>query len=131
MNDLSNWNVIIVDDEPDNIGVMQLVLEFHNASVRVADSGKKCLQIIEEERPSVMLVDIQMPEMSGYELLEKIQEINHLKHVPIIAVTAHAMRDDDRRILSAGFDGYIPKPVNVTTLIQEVQKIVTAKGKIH
>jgi len=129
MNDLSNWIVVIVDDEPDNIGVMQLVLEFHNASVRVAESGKRCLKIIEKETPSLFLVDIQMPEMTGYELLEKLREDKNLDHVPIIAVTAHAMRNDDRQILLAGFDGYIPKPINVTTLISEVTTIVEAKGR--
>lgn len=129
MNDLSNWHVIIVDDEPDNIGVMQLVLEFHNASVHIAESGKRCLKIIETQTPSLLLVDIQMPEMTGYELLEKLREDKNLEHVPIIAVTAHAMRDDDRQILLAGFDGYIPKPINVTTLISEVTTIVEAKGR--
>jgi len=124
MSDVSNWDVIIVDDEPDNIGVVKLVLEFHNATVRVAESGKECLTLMKQQMPSLLLMDIQMPEMSGYDLLDHIRANTDWKHIPIIAVTAFAMTEDWRQIIGAGFDGHIPKPLNVGTLIDEIQEIL-------
>lgn len=124
MSDLSKWNVLIVDDETDNIGVVELVLNFHNARVRSADSGLACLEMMEQESPTLLLVDIQMPGMSGIELLAKIRERREWRHIPVIAVTAHAMIGDHERFISAGFDGYIPKPVNAMTLVDEIQAIL-------
>lgn len=129
MPDLSNWKVIIVDDEPDNIGVIELVLQFHDAVVKTAESGQECLQLLEYERPSMLLIDVQMPGMSGYELLEIIRKDPRWDEIPIIAITAHAMTGDDTRIMSAGFDGYIPKPINVMTLIDELNTILEGREK--
>lgn len=129
MPDLSNWKVIIVDDEPDNIGVIELVLQFHDAVVKTAESGQECLQLLESERPSMLLIDVQMPGMSGYELLEIIRKDPRWDDIPVIAITAHAMTGDDTRIISAGFDGYIPKPINVMTLIDELNTILEGREK--
>ena len=124
MNDPSEWLVFVVDDEPNNVGVLELVLEFHNATTRLAHSGQECLQLMSEELPTFLLVDIQMPEMTGYELLDKIRENEHWRDIPVIAVTAHAMSGDHARILQAGFSGYIPKPVNVASLIDDLRDIL-------
>ena len=121
MIDPSEWHVLIVDDEPTNVGVLELVLGFHNATTRLAASAQECLKVMNEELPSFLLVDIQMPETTGYELLDRIRENEHWRDIPIIAVTAHAMRGDEEKILQAGFSGYIPKPVNVTTLIDDLR----------
>jgi len=127
MTDLSTWDVIIVDDEPDNIGVVQLVMEFHGAQVRVAENGFACLTLLEQSIPNVMLVDIQMPGMTGYELLRFVRENALWRHIPMIAITAYAMIGDAERILSFGFDGYLPKPVDALKLAQQVREIVEAK----
>lgn len=124
MNDPSNWNVLIVDDEPDNIGVLKLVLDFHNATVRTAGSGQECLAKLEEELPTFLIVDIQMPEMSGFELFEIIHEKEEWPAFPVIAVTAHTMSGDAEQILEAGFTGYIAKPVDVMTLIEDLRAIL-------
>lgn len=125
--DLSNWNVLVVDDEPDNIGVIELVMSFHKARVRTAESALKCLELMAQESPSLLLMDIQMPGMSGFELLKKIRECEQWKHIPVIAVTAHAMIGDHERILSAGFDGYVPKPISPMTFVDELQAILSEK----
>lgn len=124
MSDVSSWDVIIVDDEPDNIGVVKLALEFNDVSVRVAESGVRCLELMKQKTPTLVLVDIQMPDMSGYELLEHIRANNAWDHLPVIAVTAFAMSDDWRQIINAGFNGYIPKPVNVITIVDEIKEIL-------
>ncbi len=124
MTDLSTWDIIIVDDEPDNIGVVQLVMQYSGAQVRVADNGFACLALMEQAVPTVLLIDIQMPGMTGYELLRRIREHPVWRHVPAVAVTAHAMVGDEERILSFGFDGYIPKPIEAMKLAGQLKQIV-------
>ncbi|MCL4250319.1 MAG: response regulator [Anaerolineae bacterium] len=124
MAEISNWDVIIVDDEQDNIGVVELVLNFNNATVRSASSGPACLQLLEEAVPTFLLVDIQMPGMSGYQLLDRIRENPQWREIPVIALTAHARPEDQEQILAAGFDGYISKPVSVMTLADELISIL-------
>lgn len=124
MSDPSNWRVLIVDDDPDNVGVLELVLGFHNAATRIAGSGRECLDMLREETPTLLLVDIQMPGMTGYELLEQIRSNAAWSDLPVVAVTAHAMRGDADRIMRAGFDGYISKPVDVASLIDDLNSIL-------
>ena len=126
MSDPSNWRVLIVDDDPDNVGVLELVLGFHNAATRIAASGKECLRLLREETPTLLLVDIQMPGMTGYELLEQIRAHDAWRDLPVVAVTAHAMRGDADRIMRAGFDGYISKPVDVASLGDNLHSILEA-----
>lgn len=128
MVDYSAWNVIIVDDEKDNVGVMQMVFEFNDVKVRAAYSGKECLALLDVDIPSFLLVDIQMPEMSGYDLLLKIRENEKWRTVPIIAVTAHARSEDEQEIMNAGFDGYIGKPISVITFMDQVSKFLQSKA---
>jgi len=129
MEDRSIWDVVIADDEPDNVGVLELVLQFHGAQVRVASSGQECLALLEQRIPSVVLVDIQMPVMSGFELLERIRQRDIWRDLPVIAITAHVRQEDQEQIMAAGFDGYIGKPVNVVTLIDEINQAMQAKGR--
>jgi len=131
MHDLSEWNVLVVDDELDNIGVIELVLDYHNASVRTAESGAECLKLMEKEIPTLLLVDIQMPQMSGMELLTIIRKREAWRHIPVIAVTAHAMMGDLERFTAAGFDGYIPKPISAMSLVDELYAIITDKAKLQ
>jgi len=127
MSDVADWDVIIVDDEPDNIGVVQLVFDFQDIPLRPAESGKQCIQLLEDRLPTLLLVDIQMPEMSGYELLDYIQANYELENMIIIAMTAYAMEEDARKVSDSGFDGYIPKPIDVVKLIDQIQAIVDKK----
>ncbi len=128
MVDYSNWNVIIVDDEQDNVGVMQMVFEFNDIKVRAAYSGAECLGLLAQEIPSVLFVDIQMPEMSGYELLERIRQKEQWRDIPVIAVTAHARSEDEEEIMRAGFNGYIGKPINVMTLMDQITELLQSKA---
>lgn len=129
MDDRLAWDVIIVDDERDNAGVLELVFQLHGAQVRVAGSGQECLKLLEQGIPSVLLVDIQMPVMSGFELLERIRQRPEWRDLPVVAITAHVRQEDQEQIMAASFDGYIGKPVNVVTLIDEIAQVIQAKGR--
>ena len=125
MTNLSNWSVVIVDDEPQNIGVLELVFRYHNIEVHSVESGLACLELIDTiTPPTLLIIDIQMPGMSGYELLDKLREHPIWGQLPMIAVTAHALEKDREKILNAGFDGYIPKPVNVMSFVDDITKIL-------
>lgn len=126
--DLSTWKVLIVDDEPDNRGILEFVLSSYNAQVRCAESAQECLELMEAECPTLLLADIQMPGMSGTELLAKIREREQWKHLPVIAITAYAMPGDRERILASGFDGYIAKPLSVMQLADELKTLIDAKA---
>jgi two-component system cell cycle response regulator DivK len=121
---VTDWDVVVVDDERDNIGVVELVLGFNGATVRSASSGAEGLRLLENAVPTFVLVDIQMPEMSGYQLLEKIRANTAWRELPLIALTAHARPDDQEEILSAGFTGYISKPITVLTFVDEIKSIL-------
>jgi CheY-like chemotaxis protein len=126
--DLSTWKVLIVDDEPDNRGILEFVLSSYNAEVRCAETAPECLELMEQECPTLLLADIQMPGMSGTELLAKIREHAQWRHLPVIAITAYAMPGDRERILAAGFDGYIAKPLSVMQLADELKNLISAKA---
>jgi two-component system, cell cycle response regulator DivK len=130
MSDLSAWNVLIVDDEVHNSGVLEYVLKFHDAKVRIADSGAECLRMIEKEHPTLILLDLSMPKMSGWEVLKVIRDDDALKHIPVITITAQVMAGDRERALEAGFDGYIPKPISVSSIVKTIQEILRTRGSL-
>lgn len=125
--DLSDWHIIIVDDEPDNLGVLELVLRYHHADVQIAGSGQACLDLLETTKPTLLLVDIQMPGISGYDLLKLVREQAQWSQLPMIAVTAHAMQGDEERIVAAGFNGYISKPIDAMKLAETLKQMLTVK----
>lgn len=127
--DLSEWKVLIVDDEPDNLGVLELVFRFHKATVFTAESGSQCLEKLASVDPSLLLVDIQMPVMSGCDLLRTLRKDPRWRSLPVIAVSAHAMAGDSERALEAGFDGYITKPISAQTLAETVKALVDSKKR--
>ena len=126
MPDFSTWTVLVVDDEPDNVNLVQLILEFHDITVRSAASGKECLEQLEQGVPTVLLVDIQMPEMSGIELLKLIRA--RWPDIPALAMTAYTMQGDRERMLAAGFDGYVGKPIDVMALVDNIFAVVDARN---
>ncbi len=129
MEDVSNWRLLVVDDEYDNIGVIKLVMEFYDVPVLTARSGEECLELLKQETPNMLLVDIRMPGMSGYELLEHLRQHHAWCDMTAVAVTAQAMQGDRERIIQAGFDGYISKPISAMTLVDDLRAIVQMKGK--
>jgi two-component system cell cycle response regulator DivK len=118
--DLSAWNVLAVDDEPDNLEVLLEVLSMYNATVHPAANGEEAMTLLQTLRPTMVITDLSMPDMDGYQLLHKIRRTDHLKEVPVIALTAHAMSGDKERILAAGFNGYLSKPIRLMTVVTDI-----------
>lgn len=120
--DIKDWTVLIVDDEPDNLGVAQKVLSYGGAEVHIARNGLEGLAVLDRIKPTFILLDLSMPEMDGWQMFEKARTLEALKDVPIIALTAHAMAGDKDRVMEAGFDGYIAKPFRIDSFLDDIHR---------
>lgn len=127
---VKDWVVMLVDDHIDNTVVAQTVLEFYGATVHTARNGRECLRLMETIRPTVILLDLSMPVQDGWETLRTIRRTPQTAHIPVIAITAHAMADDRQRVLSAGFSAYLAKPYDVNALIPFIFRTVEQESDI-
>jgi CheY-like chemotaxis protein len=118
--DLSTWKVLAVDDEPDSLEVLIEALGMHDATVHSTGNGQEALALLQTLHPTLVVTDLSMPGMDGYQLLYRIRHTEDLKATPVIALTAHAMSGDKERILEAGFNGYISKPLRIATLVPTI-----------
>ncbi|WP_162427230.1 response regulator [Pontibacter pudoricolor] len=115
---LRDKKVLVVDDDVRNIYSLSSLLELHGMEVVVAYDGKEALQKLELEKGvDIVLMDVMMPEMDGIEATKRIRAISRFKQLPIIALTAKAMKEDKEKCLEAGASDYIPKPVDTDKLL--------------
>jgi two-component system, cell cycle response regulator DivK len=105
--------ILLVEDNQDNQDLMRFLLERNGYEVVTALNGKQALVSARQEQPDVVLMDLTMPEMNGWEAAAAMKADPVLAHIPLIAVTAHTLPGDRRKTLGAGFDNYISKPINV------------------
>jgi CheY-like chemotaxis protein len=115
---ISGGKVFIVDDDVRNIFALASVLERHNLSVAYAESGKEAIEMLPKTAGvDLVLMDIMMPEMDGYQTMRAIRQVPQFRTLPIIALTAKAMKGDREKCIEAGASDYITKPVNLDDLI--------------
>jgi CheY-like chemotaxis protein len=119
--DISTWCVLVVDDEPDNLEVVAETLEFNGAQIKTALNGKDALAVLENFHANLILTDLSMPVMDGWVMRSHVKNNPKFSHIPIIALSAHAIAGDQERAVEAGFDGYMTKPVNIRTLLADIR----------
>ncbi len=124
LKDVANWRILIVDDEPDNLNLASDLLKFNGATVMPTETGAQLLGAVDEMQPNVIVLDLSMPVMDGWEVQRRLRARPELVHVPIIALTALAMPEDGDRVQAAGFDGYITKPFRVGSLLRDMMACV-------
>jgi CheY-like chemotaxis protein len=117
--------VLIAEDIAINRELLREVLETRGFAVEEACDGQAALQMVEQTRPDILLLDIGMPVLDGFAVVRKIREDPRLATLPVLAVTAYAMRGDRENILSSGFDGYLSKPINTVLLLEELQRLLS------
>ena len=116
--------ILVIEDSEDNIALIKYILRAFGHEPLLAHSGPEAIAIACREQPDLILLDIRMPNMDGYEVAAALRRKPGLQHIRIVAVTASAMVGDRERIAAAGFDGYIPKPIEPETFIPEVERFL-------
>lgn len=116
--------ILIVEDNDLNLKLFRDLLEANGFRTLQAKEGMEGLRLTQEHRPDLILMDIQLPEISGLEITRMIKADPELRHIPVLAVTAFAMKGDEEKIREGGCDGYIAKPISVMTFLQTVQSFL-------
>ena len=108
--------ILVVDDNPSNMKLMSFLLEARGYEVRTAVDAGEVFGTLASFRPRLILMDLQLPGMDGFELTRRIKADPSTRDIVVIALTAYAMKGDEERALDAGCDGYVPKPIDTRTL---------------
>lgn len=114
--------VLIVEDNELNMKLFNDLLEAHGYNVVQSCNGHDALELAHEFQPDLILMDIQLPERSGLDVTKDIKAVPELSHIPIIAVTAFAMKSDEERIRKGGCEDYLAKPISVPVFIDKVKR---------
>lgn len=116
-----NPSILVVDDNIDNLTLTQILLEGEGFEVRLAEDAETALQALQNYRPRLILMDIQLPGMDGLELTRRLRQDAALRDVIIVALSAYAMKGDEDSARAAGCDGYITKPIDTRTFAGTVR----------
>jgi two-component system cell cycle response regulator len=120
--------VLVAEDNAVNRELIRELLELRGYTVLEACDGQEALDIIERAQPDLLLLDIGMPVLDGFAVVRRIRETPRIARLPIVAVTAYAMQGDRERILDSGFDGYLSKPINPSSLTEELNRLLTKQA---
>lgn len=118
---MEQTRILIVDDNPVNLKLIRVLLAGEGYRVRVAADAEEALEALREFHPQMILMDIQLPGIDGLELTRRLKADPSTRDISVIGLTAFAMKGDEERILAAGCDGYIPKPVDTRTLPAQIR----------
>lgn len=121
-----DWQILVVEDEDDSALMVSKILGFHGLAITHARNGVQAMQVLQDYLPTVIIMDLAMPEMDGWQTLEAIRANPDTARIPVVAITAYDSADVERDAGSAGFDGYFAKPVDPQTFFERLQAIVSA-----
>jgi two-component system cell cycle response regulator DivK len=116
--------ILIVEDNELNMKLFSDLLGAHGYETRQTREGLKAIDIAKKYKPDLILMDIQLPEVSGLEVTKWIKDDKTLAGIPVVAVTAFAMKGDEKRIRDGGCEAYISKPISVTTFLATIRKFL-------
>lgn len=109
-------NILVVDDKPDITNLVKMIFESRGDVVKTAENGNEAISLLSDTKYDVILMDLMMPELNGYEALKHIRASETHKSTIVLACTARASKQDEDKVLAAGFDGYIVKPFRVNMI---------------
>jgi CheY-like chemotaxis protein len=121
--------ILIIDDNPESLELLAFILNAFHYEVLTARNGLEGMRCLETVQPDLIACDLHMPHMDGTQLAAQVRLSPDLKHIPLVAVTASAMVGDRDRILSLGFDGYISKPLNPETIVDELEAFLSPEKR--
>lgn len=120
--------ILIVEDNDLNLKLFRDLLEANGYITVETKDGLRATDMVRMEKPDLILMDIQLPEISGLDVTRKIKADKSIADIPIIAVTAFAMKDDEEKILRAGCEAYISKPISIMSFLETVKKFLGAEA---
>lgn len=116
--------ILIVEDNPQNMRLIEMSLGSENYTLLEAINGKDAWEICQKEHPDLIIMDIQLPKMSGLDVTRKLRELPEFNQTPIIAITAYAMQEDEEKALDAGCNAYLTKPIKARDLPELIAKML-------
>ncbi len=117
--------ILVVEDNERNLKLLHDVLEYAGYDVRAARTAEEGITLAVNEPPHLVLMDLQLPGIDGVEALRRLRESPRTADIPVVAVTAQAMKQDRERALEAGFDGYVEKPISVRAFPDQVRRFLS------
>jgi two-component system cell cycle response regulator DivK len=119
---MSAARILIIEDNPKNLKLLRDVLQFRGYDTLEATTGEVGVALAQTQQPALILMDVQLPGMDGRAAMQVLKATANTRHIPIIAITAFAMKGDQERLLADGFDGYISKPIDIKALPQVIER---------
>lgn len=116
--------ILIVEDNELNMKLFRDLLEAHGYDTLEAKNGKDALKLIRDHHPDLIIMDMQLPEVSGLEVTRQIKNDDEIKTIPVVAVTAFAMKGDEEKFRAGGCEAYIAKPISVAQFVETVKRFV-------
>jgi len=121
--------ILIVEDNPQNMRLLEMVLRAKNYTLLKATDGEEALDMALREQPDLIIMDIQLPKVNGLEVTRKLRNTPAFSHTPIIAITAYAMKGDKERVIESGCDAYLSKPINTRELPEMIGEMLLQRRK--
>jgi two-component system cell cycle response regulator DivK len=119
---MSAYKILVVEDNPDNLTLIEDILVSLDYEVITAQDGVVGLEKALTAQPDLILMDLSLPKMDGWDVTRKIKADDHIRHIPVIALTAHALLGDRKRALEAGCDDYVSKPIKLPQLVAKLKQ---------
>ncbi|MHB9114670.1 MAG: response regulator [Thermoleophilia bacterium] len=116
--------IVVADDDPDILNIVAMSLEAMGHTVERATNGREAVDLCARSRPDLVVMDLMMPEMNGYEATEALKANDETASIPVLALTAKAMRGDEERGRQAGVDAYVTKPFRISQVIEVVEQLL-------
>jgi len=119
--------ILHVEDNYENLVLIRRLLQFYGYDVLEADNVSKAVKILKQIKPDLILMDINLPEIDGDTLTSKLKSIPYFREIPVVAITANALKGDREKSMLAGFDGYIEKPIDVDLFPDQIQSFLNQR----
>jgi two-component system cell cycle response regulator DivK len=127
----TNHTILHIEDNFENRILVRRILQYSGYEVLEAENAYEALEILESSTPDMILMDINMPDIDGYSLTRQLKSNIKFRNVPIVAITANVMKGDREKSLLAGCDGFIAKPINVDSFIEQIEGFMNLRNPQH
>ena len=124
----NEWNVLIIEDEPDSLELIQTILNHQHIATHGVRTAEEALEFLGDVTPTLLIIDLALPQMDGWGFLQHLQGNPSLDGVPKVAITAFHTPLLAAKAINAGFDAFIPKPIDATSFVQDLDAIVSQKS---